>query len=314
MPNIFFEQPPVYIVISLAAISLFSLYLAWKVFNLYLKSHDILKMYSQDLVQLAREGGLDPVINREDEIRRIIQILARRGKNNPLLIGEAGVGKTAIAEGIAQRIVKKEVPDTLLNKRVISLDIVALVSGTKYRGEFEERLSHIEQIVSGSERNIILFIDEVHVLSSAGEAEGGIAAADILKPALARGTLQLVGTTTFEGFEVIKKDQSLMRRLQPVIIKEMGLGDSFKILRGLKQVYEKHHGIIITDEALRAAVELSVKYLPQRHLPDKAIDLLDEAASKIKLEAMYSEAKQKPHLRPEDVARMAREWYEVLTR
>lgn len=245
---------------------------------------EMLKKYTIDLVELAKAGKIDPVIGREEEIRRTIQILSRRTKNNPVLIGEPGVGKTAIVEGIARKIVEQDIPDTLKNKRILTLDLGALIAGAKYRGEFEERLKGVLKAVEKSEGDIILFIDEVHTIVGAGNVEGGADAGNLLKPSLARGTIKVIGaTTTNEYRKYIEKDQALERRFQPVMVDEPSQEDAIAILRGLKDKYETFHGIKITDRAIVAAVELSIKYIADRKLPDKAIDLIDEAASSVKM-------------------------------
>ncbi|HDT15000.1 MAG TPA: AAA family ATPase, partial [Firmicutes bacterium] len=244
-----------------------------------------LKRYGRDLVELAGQGKLDPVIGRDNEIRRVMQVLSRRTKNNPILIGEAGVGKTAIAEGVATRIVKGDVPDSLKNKKVIALDIGALLAGAKYRGEFEERLKAVVKEVIKARGDIILFIDEMHTLVGAGKTDGAMDAANILKPALARGELRAIGATTLNEYRLyIEKDPALERRFQPVLVSEPSVEDTVSILRGLKEKYEVHHGVRIKDEALIAAAKLSSRYIQGRFLPDKAIDLVDEAASKLKIE------------------------------
>ncbi|MCU0482949.1 MAG: ATP-dependent Clp protease ATP-binding subunit, partial [Chloroflexi bacterium] len=236
-----------------------------------------------NLTDAARSGKLDPVIGREKEIERVIQILSRRTKNNPALIGEPGVGKTAIAEGLAHRIVANDVPETLLNKRVLTLDIGSLVAGTKYRGEFEERLKKIIEELR-STNDAILFIDELHTLVGAGAAEGAIDAANILKPALSRGELQCIGATTLDEYrKYIERDAALERRFQPVMVDEPTLEQTVEILFGIRERYEQHHKVAITDEAVRAAADLSIRYITDRHLPDKAIDLVDEAASRVRL-------------------------------
>src|SRR5712671_144393 len=236
-----------------------------------------------NLTEAARAGKLDPVIGREKEIERVIQILSRRTKNNPALIGEPGVGKTAIAEGLAHRIVKGDVPETLQGKRVLTLDIGSLVAGTKYRGEFEERLKKIIEELRHA-HDVILFIDELHTLVGAGAAEGAVDAANILKPSLARGELQCIGATTLDEFrKYIERDAALERRFQPVTVDEPSVEETILILRGIKDRYEAHHRLEITDEALKAAVDLSIRYITDRHLPDKAIDLIDEAASRVRL-------------------------------
>src|SRR5579859_1141432 len=236
-----------------------------------------------NLTEAARAGKLDPVIGREKEIERVIQILSRRTKNNPALIGEPGVGKTAIAEGLAQRIVSGDVPETLLNKRVLTLDIGSLVAGTKYRGEFEERLKKIIEELRNT-NDAVLFIDELHTLVGAGAAEGAIDAANILKPPLARGELQCIGATTLDEYrKYIERDAALERRFQPVMVEEPTLEQSVEILMGIRERYEQHHKVAITDDAVKAAVDLSIRYITDRHLPDKAIDLIDEAASRVRL-------------------------------
>ena len=244
-----------------------------------------LEKYCKNLTQLARQGKLDPVIGREEEIRRTIQVLSRRTKNNPMLIGEPGVGKTAIAEGLAIRIVQGDIPDSLKNKELYALDMGSLVAGTKFRGEFEDRLKGILREIEHNEGKIILFIDEVHTLVGAGAAEGAIDAANLLKPALARGTLHCIGATTLNEYQKhIEKDAALERRFQPIVIKEPSLEEAIAILRGLKERYEIFHSVRITEEALHAAVFLSARYITDRFLPDKAIDLIDEAASLIRMQ------------------------------
>ncbi len=248
-------------------------------------AYEAMKKYARDLTQAARDGKLDPVIGRDEEIRRTIQILARRTKNNPALIGEPGVGKTAIAEGLALRIANGDVPDSLKDRRLMSLDMGSLIAGAKYRGEFEERLKAVLDEVKGAEGEIILFIDEMHTLIGAGKGEGAMDASNLLKPALARGELHCIGATTLDEYQKhVEKDAALQRRFQPVFVGEPTVEDTISILRGLKERYELHHGVEITDGAIVAAATLSHRYIADRFLPDKAIDLMDEAASRIRME------------------------------
>ena len=243
----------------------------------------MLNNYSRDLTALAREGKLDPVIGREQEIRRVIQILSRRTKNNPCLIGEPGVGKTAVVEGLAQMIVSGDIPEIIARKRVMTLDLSGMVAGSKYRGEFEERIKRVmAEVIEDGE--VLLFLDEIHTIIGAGGAEGAIDASNILKPSLARGEIQLIGATTIHEYrKYIEKDAALERRFQPVTVEEPGEEESISILKGLRPRYEEHHKVTITDDALSAAVRLSARYINDRFLPDKAIDLIDEASSKVRL-------------------------------
>ncbi|MEM5774083.1 MAG: Clp protease N-terminal domain-containing protein, partial [Anaerolineaceae bacterium] len=248
-------------------------------------TYQALEKYGRDLTDFARRGKIDPVIGRDEEIRRIIQILSRRTKNNPALIGDPGVGKTAVAEGLAQRIVNGDVPEGLKRKRIVQLDMGALVAGAKYRGEFEERLKAVLKEVTESDGEIILFVDEMHTVVGAGAAEGAMDAGNMLKPMLARGELHMIGATTLDEYRKhIEKDAALERRFQPVLIEEPSVEDTISILRGLKQRYEVHHGVRITDAAVIAAATLSNRYITDRHLPDKAIDLIDEAAARLRTE------------------------------
>jgi ATP-dependent Clp protease ATP-binding subunit ClpB len=248
------------------------------------QKYQALEKYSKDLTKLASDGKLDPVIGRDEEIRRVIQVLSRRTKNNPVLIGEPGVGKTAIAEGLAQRIIKGDVPETLKGKSIRSLDLGAMVAGAKFRGEFEERLKAFLQEVQDSAGQIVLFIDELHTLIGAGKSDGAMDAGNLLKPALARGELRCVGATTLDEYrKYIEKDPALERRFQQVYVGEPSVEDTVSILRGLKEKYEVHHGVRIQDQALIAAAMLSSRYIADRFLPDKAIDLIDEAAAAVKM-------------------------------
>ena len=249
------------------------------------EKYQALEKYARNLTDVARRGKLDPVIGRDEEIRRIIQVLSRRTKNNPILIGEPGVGKTAIAEGLASRIVSGDIPATLEGKQVLSLDLGALIAGAKYRGEFEDRLKAVLKEVEEKAGEIILFIDEIHTLVGAGATEGSMDASNMLKPALARGELHCIGATTLDEYrKYIEKDAALERRFQPVLVQEPSEEDTIAILRGIKEKYEVHHGVRIKDSATVAAVTLSSRYITDRFLPDKAIDLIDEAASKLRIE------------------------------
>ena len=248
-------------------------------------AYDALKKYSRDLTQAARDGKLDPVIGRDEEIRRTIQVLSRRTKNNPVLIGEPGVGKTAIVEGLALRIVNGDVPESLQDKKLLALDMGAMIAGAKYRGEFEERLKGVLQEVTSSEGAYVIFIDEMHTIIGAGKADGAMDASNLLKPALARGELHCIGATTLDEYKKhVEKDAALARRFQPVYVEEPSVEDTISILRGLKDRYELHHKVKITDAALVAAATLSNRYITDRFLPDKAIDLVDEAAARLRMQ------------------------------
>ncbi|HID85839.1 MAG TPA: AAA family ATPase, partial [Anaerolineae bacterium] len=247
----------------------------------------ILERYGRDLTQFAREGHLDPVIRREKEILRVMRVLARRTKNNPVLVGEAGVGKTAIVEGLAQKIVDGDVPESLQGKRIIELDLGGMVAGSRFRGEFEERLKAVLEEVRAAKGEIILFIDELQNVVGAGAAQGALDASNMMKPALARGELQCIGTATLDDYRLIEKDGALERRFAPVYVEEPSIEDAIEMLKGLRPRYEAHHGVTITDEALEAAVRLSHRYVTERRLPDKAVDLIDEAAAKLRID-IYS--------------------------
>lgn len=270
----------------------------------------ILGLYSQDLTIMARNSKLDPVIGREDEIERVIQILSRRTKNNAVLVGDSGVGKTAIVEGLANLIANGDVPDPIKGKRILALDLSGLVAGTKYRGEFEKRLKAILDEVISSERRIILFIDELHTLAEAGEASGAIDAADILKPALARGELQAIGATTKKEYEeYILQDVTLERRFQPVLVNEPNEEQTLAIITGLRHRYELHHKVKFSDEALKAAVHLSANALKDRHFPDKAIDAMDEAGARVRLATIKSKTLETtPTVTAKDVQTVIAAW------
>jgi len=275
------------------------------------KKGSVLDKYSRDLTALAEKGKLDPVVGRYHELKRVIQILSRRTKNNPVLIGPSGVGKTAIVEELANEIRNNNVPSSLKNKRVLALDLSGLVAGTKYRGEFEQRLKGIVDEIRNAERNIILFIDELQTLAEAGEASGAIDASDILKPALARGELQAIGATTEEEYiKYIKTDPTLERRFQPVMVKEPSINDTLMILKGVRGNYETHHMVKITDGAVEAAVDLADKYLKDRYFPDKAIDIMDEASAKVRLSAITNpkEGETLPEVTAKDVEEVINEW------
>lgn len=273
-----------------------------------ISSGSVLSRHSRDLTKSAEEKKLDPVIGREREISRVVEILSRRTKNNPVLVGAAGVGKTAIAEGLALRTASKQVPPSLYGKKVLALDLTGILAGTKYRGEFEQRLKKITDEIVASKRVIILFIDEIHILANAGEAEGAINAADILKPLLARGELQVVGATTKdEYFKFIKQDKTLDRRLQPVFVSEPSPTETEMILKGIKDVYEKYHQVEILPETLKEAVR-STKAIKDRSYPDKAIDAIDEACSRVHLDNPSLINKKKPQVKPQDVKMVIKEW------
>lgn len=273
---------------------------------------NVLQIYSKDLTNLAANNKLDPVIGREHEIERLIQILSRRTKNNPVIIGKSGVGKTAIVEGLANKIANGNVTPHLANKKVLSLDLSGMVAGTKYRGEFEKRLKSLVDEIIAAKRTIILFIDEMHSLAEAGEATGAIDAADILKPALARGELQMVGATTIEEYKkYVEHDSTLERRFQPIMIDEPTAEDTIKILAGIRSKYEKHHQVKISDDALSQAVKLSGEFMHDRVFPDKAIDLMDEAAAKVKLANIGNKETQHTTVKSSDIDVVMSEWKEI---
>lgn len=272
----------------------------------------VLEQYSKDLTKLAEEGKLDPVIGRDEEIDRVIQVLCRRTKNNPVLVGKAGVGKTAIAEGIAQRIISGATPAILAHKRVLALDLPAILAGTKYRGEFEQRLKKIADEITAAQRSIILFIDEIHTLAEAGGAEGAVDADDILKPALARGDLQVIGATTVEEYrEFIKKDVTLDRRLHPILVDEPTNEETVEILQGIKRKYEQFHKVTISQEAILAAVHLAAQHIKDKSFPDKAIDLMDEACSKVSIAHVATKADETlPVVGVAEVQAVMQQWLE----
>ncbi len=302
--------------VSLVTIAVLIILLVYFLFQKRLPSlpggTSVLSTYSRDLTKLAQLGKLDPVIGREAELERVIQTLCRRTKNNPVLVGKSGVGKTAIAEGLAQAIVDGKVPPVLRTKRVLALDLAGIVAGTKYRGEFEQRLKHIADEITAAQRHIILFIDEIHTLADAGGAEGSIDADDILKPALARGDLQVIGATTSKEYaEFIKKDVTLDRRLHPILVDEPTQAETVEILKGIKRRYEQFHNVVITDAAVASAVKLSAKYIKDKSFPDKAIDVMDEAAAKVSITANETKKKKSatiPRVTATHVATVIKEW------
>ena len=274
-------------------------------------AYEALEKYSRDLTEMAREDKLDPVIGRSEEIRRVIQVLSRRTKNNPVLIGDAGVGKTAIVEGLAQAVAAGEVPEPLRDCRVLQLDLAGMVAGTKYRGEFEERLKAVIEAIRAAEGKIIVFLDELHTVVGAGGAEGAIDAAQMIKPALARGEMRTVGATTLDEYrKYIEKDPALERRFQPIFVEEPSVETTVAILKGLRPRYEEHHGVHISDEALEAAAELSARYLTERHLPDKAIDVIDEAASKLRIDTY--DLPPRPEALHKEIAELTRQGEEAV--
>lgn len=299
-----------YLLIPIAV--LFLLWLFWRKQGGFgvVGSTPVLDRFSRDLTSLAKEEKIDPVVGREIEIQRLIRILSRRTKNNAVLLGDPGVGKTAIAEGLALTIVKSEVPEVLKQKRVLALELGGLVAGTKYRGEFEKRMQAIADEIRRANRTIILFIDEVQNILETGGAEGGMGAAEILKPLLARGDLQVIGATTIEEYNSkFVLDESLERRFQPIMVSEPSPEVTIEILRGLREKYEDFHQVKITDEAIKAAVNLSDKYLTGRYFPDKAIDVMDEAASKVRLsKSLAADEKPKPAVTAKDVEEVLLQW------
>ena len=305
-----------YIIIPVLGVLLF---FASRYYKDRVTSSSILATYSRDLTTLATEGKLDPVVGRKHEIERVLQILTRRTKNNPVLIGDSGVGKTAIVEELANKIARGDVPETIKDKKLLQLDLSGLVAGTKYRGEFEKRLKDVVNEIVGAQGSIIIFIDEIHSLAEAGEATGAINAADILKPALSRGQLQAVGATTAEDYKkYIENDPTLERRFQPVIVDEPDAHATIDILRGIRSKYEEHHNVRLPDWTLKRAVELADKYLPDRSFPDKAIDLIDEASSKVRLHVITDPANYKenpaPEVTPEDIEEIVSDWTNELVK
>ncbi len=306
------DRQELYIAFTIV-LSVIILFLLYKRNNPESQTHSsLLALYSRDLTALARLGKLDPVVGRLHELSRLIQILSRRTKNNPVLIGNSGVGKTAIVEQLANMIAVGTVPDSLKGKRVLQLDLSGLVAGTKYRGEFEKRLKGVVTEIVAAQRRIILFIDELHSLAEAGEATGAIDAADILKPALARGELQAIGATTMEEYHnSIENDETLKRRFQPITVDEPSAQDTLKILQGLRNRYEDYHHVEITDEAIKAAVELSNISLKGRFFPDKAIDVMDEAGAKVRLETVMESRKAnegRPKVTRKEIEEVISEW------
>lgn len=291
-PVIFTQGIASFLLIAAIAIIVFYLYKKRAESSLNVKGTKNLEQFAVDLTEQARKGQLDPVVGRDDEINRATQILTRRTKNNVILIGMPGVGKTAVVEGLASRISAGDVPDVLLNKRVLLLQVSELLAGTKYRGEFEQRIKAIVQEIRNSRRTIILFIDEIHTVTETKGTEGAVNLSDILKPALARGDLQLIGATTKNEYEqYIKPDESWERRFQIVLVDEPTVAESIKILQGIKKNYEDYHHVKISDQAIAAAVKLAKKYIKDRHLPDKAIDVMDEAAAMVNVANKHKKAK-----------------------